>query len=904
MHEVYFLRAEWNTIIANLGSDVWQQLAQHTTTTLDPYSLPPNTRVAVLKSRYFLGVAYEQQANPAAAVHAYQSALRAITEAPKNLAAASEYHHWAERLLGRVCLLHTQQQNSVTLPQAAASLAAFRTWLQFWDQLPGKGATSSTAAQAEFDVPRREIWGLYYRLLSFVLATGLVYSPTPSLLAPFPQDVHPEHLVRLRQQQRTELKRVEKTYESLLINETRFPEATYVNKEVEDWVQQVISNWHILCGPSWSDADLGEGGKPAVARNVLDILYRAATKTFHSTPILRSLFSVHSSLAEFDLAIRAFDTYSDIVAKAKNRAEKTGEYEAGLDADDHVIITASRAIAVLCKYGSKPEAEKAVEVGKKLSVWLRQQTPPSISNGAVSHSRNPSNVQRVSTESLVSPSALATAYCAIGQSQATWARLNHEPEQREELRASAIKSLRKAASLESPPGSNPDTALLLATTLAESRDLLPAINVLKKALALSAQNQDSEPDHLSGDVETPALEQKIACLWHMLTLLLTARGEYENAVKICEAAFEQLDGPMLFQTTSADVEKQRPGSANLQSYVDQMDGSTKESLIQIRMTQLALMETLDSPATAVDVSSSLLALYHNLFGAVDLLGNAVQQKPDIVPAPPPPPSRAGGLKSISGSILGRSRTGRRSIEKPANPSIAENDNAPGAPLSVQTTAEEESPNERHKKHHLAHHLPLAPFKLRGHQGDWREVGNLKTRQDGVESGEFQQPNTEYGRGVGNKKDGVVANSLPDWTASTAEQPLGPIPHNIEHQKQPAPLGHMDQPPHQDVRLPAPHPATSVYFPPQFPSSQQRRRNLSILVEIWLFIAGQYQRARLFEDAEGAIDETQKIVDALHKDVGEEESSSRAFDEQAWGGGGKSVNRLWADVYAAVSPFLF
>ena len=74
-----------------------------------------------------------------------------------------------------------------------------------------------------------------------------------------------------RVRQRAELKRVETIYENLLIKETHFPKANDSNREIGVWIDSVIGNWRIFCGPSWSGQDVGEGGKEGVGRNVLDV---------------------------------------------------------------------------------------------------------------------------------------------------------------------------------------------------------------------------------------------------------------------------------------------------------------------------------------------------------------------------------------------------------------------------------------------------------------------------------------------------------------------------------------------------------------------------------------------------------------------------------------------------------
>jgi hypothetical protein len=73
--------------------------------------------------------------------------------------------------------------------------------------------------------------------------------------------------------QRAELKRVENIYEAMLLKETSFPRASDSNQEIEEWTNAVIANWRFLCGPAWTDEDLGEGGKEAVGRGVLDVSF-------------------------------------------------------------------------------------------------------------------------------------------------------------------------------------------------------------------------------------------------------------------------------------------------------------------------------------------------------------------------------------------------------------------------------------------------------------------------------------------------------------------------------------------------------------------------------------------------------------------------------------------------------
>ncbi|KAH0287130.1 hypothetical protein M436DRAFT_80050 [Aureobasidium namibiae CBS 147.97] len=851
LHEIYFLRAEWSTVLGGLKTNVWSEVAPFARS---PAELNPNTRLAVLKYCYFLGVATEQQISPESALSVYSQALSAIDQAPVNLAGLSEYRTWAARLSGRISTLRSNQGHTSTLFAANAALVSYRAWARNWTGDSASKIAAPSYSLGPYDVSNKDVWAMYYNFLSFVLSTDLVYTNS----AESPLAIHnPNHatsdLVKMRLRQRSELKQVEAAYESVLLYKTKFPQANQTNEEVEQWTNSVIANWSILCGPRWREIDLGEGGKAVVSRSTLDILYRAATKTFHSTLILRHLFTVHASLAEFDLAIKAFDSYTEIISRAKSRAEKTGHNEPGLDSDDLVVLTAAQAIGVLCRYGSQAEGEKALEVSKRLSDWLKQPRPSS----AITVSRKDEDGRQpdrsaiddeTATGRLVSAEASVAAYRAIGESQANFARLTHDPVQRSEYREKAIKSLRLAAEM-SPNGNlDPETALLLGTALAENRQLLPATQIVKFALASS---QDDE----SGSV---VQKGHMISLYHLMSLLLTARGDYEHAVEFCDIAFEQFGGVDIMLRDSEG-----------ESLIMQMDESEKEGLLQLRLTQLALTEMLDDSETAVDAGSQVLALYHKLF-ATSSNGVAPPSKDAAASFAAPSLKTEGTFKSVGGSILRRSKSTRKTadgpaLDKDAPPLPTTNNNAaiPGTTTTDENTLQE--------KHHHKLHLPHHPLKHLHHHDHAKDPEK--------EALAFDTP------------------AVPTKDGSDQNRPLREVPHNLESSQQPAPIGHSNQPPSQDLRLPAPYPTTTpAALRPHYPSARQKRHNVSLLIEVWLHIAGQYTRGEFFEDAEGAIEEAHKLAEDFQHAVGREDSSARAFDEKGWGNG-RSANRLWADVWA-------
>jgi hypothetical protein len=180
------------------------------------------------------------------------------------------------------------------------------------------------------------------------------------------------------------------------------------------------------------------------------------------------------------LAFKAFDSYVDIITRGKDRVDKSGEADGDIDSDGTVLRTSAEAIRMICRFGSRHEAEKALEIGHDIERWLEQSE----------HIRTASDAGSVaSTDAAVEPEALAIAYCAIGVSQAHWARYTYEVEKRAEHQAKAVQYLRRSLSPGLGDSNNVDALYALALVLAETRDIPGAIKVVKSALSSATRNQ-------------------------------------------------------------------------------------------------------------------------------------------------------------------------------------------------------------------------------------------------------------------------------------------------------------------------------------------------------------------------------------------------------------------------------
>jgi tetratricopeptide (TPR) repeat protein len=871
------------------------------------------TKVCALKASYIKGSSQERTGALAEALESYESALPILASVVATPQQPKELRSWTELYLTGFCMLssHAIKSNTSSILETE-TLSAFRAWAKFWE-VQGPTPIGGRALQAE--VSRRRVWKEYYITLSDLLQQDLPF-PTTSLTT-----AYAEASTRLRQ--RAELKRVEARYETLLLAEVQFPEADVASDEVEAFVDLVIQNWRILCGSSWDELDLGEGGAEAVSRGVLDILYRAATKTFHSTAILRHLFTVHLAVAEFDLAFKAFDTYIEIVKKGKARAEKTGEVEHGLDDDETVLRTVSESIKALCRYGSREGAEKAKDLGQFFEDWLEKHYPSEHQNA---NGRLLENGSSGKVETPIPPGVFALTWRCIGIGHAQWARLTYDAPSRSDIQLRAIRCFRKALLPQFESTTDVETLFALGTILAERRELAAAIEVVKAGLLPRSNIVNGLGPHAGRFYR----ERALIPLWHLMSLLLSARQDFLTAARSCEGAFEQFQEPKnLFGEADlnggyrSDHLNEKTIGRSQGGVVDDMDDFERESVLEVKMTQLALIEVLEGPDIAVNASDELLSLYTRLF---------VDPKTDAAPTATrtiamPPKSSAGTIKSIKGSIFGKSS---RSVRKPltSGSSLGEK-TIVARPKTTQTIASTQAPTihitsengTATKQPH--HHEKLqkrsdSVSKKRG-PGSTRERSTSAGRrrsESGAKSSESHNPTTLDGEKFFTPpadtqsreqwlKDGVVAakNTTPTKSPPSSRPASKPLPlksQQMAHKETSLKPAQPDPALAQDNRLPHISPYSSSTTPvTRFPKDQQRRRRTAILVKVWLLVSGFYRRALMYDDAKGAIEEAQKLVQKLEAEVSRDVTGHVSINHPGWGGG-KSVAELWGDVFSEVS----
>lgn len=590
--------------------------------------------------------------------------------------------------------------------------------------------------------------------------------------------------------------------------------------------------------------------------------------------VLRRLFHVHSALADFDLAVKALDSYIEIVTAAKERAEKSAE-SGELEKDGVLLQTLSEGVTLLSCVGSLEEAEKARDLTEIIREYIdKHNTPPT--NGQVNgDSTNLPNIP---------PSVLASSYRAVGVGLACWASWTPVNESRDDIRADAIEYLEKSLAPELGSNSNHSSLYTLGLVLAENRDLDTAIDYVKSALTPS-----SSSTAVSDDLSK---ERDLVSLWHLLALLLSAKQEFEIAGRSCEAAFEQFPRELFSKGHRERRSPRHSQNLNQRPLVSRLQGREKERIVQTRITQLAFIELLEGPEAAVNHSTQLLGLFGTLFQDLNLESGETKSKADHLV---PPKSSAGTTKSFRGSIFARNRTtqlpDRRADQSngsdsiiPPTPAIP-NGHVADAP-SIQVT--DEDPHSRQGRPPTIGRADSKKLKKRSssvHKNERPRVEEPPLPNGGETSAE-----TVGMAFSGNKPESAI---LPN----KGKQSLPAMAHNMNYKEQAPPAGHEEQPPKQEIRLPIGHrfdsPTSAVT---KFSLVQSQKQALSLLVKIWLVIAGLYRRASLFDDAREACEEASKQAARVEALVASHESSARSFSKRGWGAS-KSSEELWADVYA-------
>ncbi|KAI9716404.1 MAG: hypothetical protein M1828_000346 [Chrysothrix sp. TS-e1954] len=623
--------------------------------------------VCVVQGTLVRGLSLEALDNHTEARDTYRSIVPYLSEVTQLPRLCIALQRWTEELLVHMCLYfstprasHSQDPRSIEQIEDKKShhevIPTFHVLSQLLqrqsDKLLGQRSLLIQHNAAT-------LWKVYYASLSETVRTALTTEEFELGVANGTEES--------RHQRWGQLKRAEKGYETILLQHTRFPKAGEPTPEINEWIDLVMGNWEAVSGPNWRDEDLGAGGKATEARNVLDILYRAVTKTFHSTRILRSLFAVHAFLGEFRLAFKAFDTYVEIASKGKARAEKSGSSGIESDDDEMVVRLAVEAIRVSVRFGDMDAAEKAYDIGVLMSNW---QFDPENLNSPQSPT-SPGQSKKVSTAvppkfTNISTATLGLAYRAIGISQAHWARYTYDASLRETLQHSSVHSLRVSLRPQFCDTNVIEGLYALGVVLAELRRIPEAVAVIREGLGIPTSESTlaygdktlSTIDELHpGNALISANAQKLLPLWSLLALLFSALEDFDAARVACAVALGSCPASLDLSMPPSEYSAQDKDDDSIEALerlgermphvasIWELDAYDKQTIVELRITQLTLLGLCEGPNAALKASNRLVALYSQLFGTG--VSPATGRAPEAQSVPPPKSSR-GTIRSFFG----------------------------------------------------------------------------------------------------------------------------------------------------------------------------------------------------------------------------------------------------------------
>ena len=633
--------------------------------------------------------------------------------------------------------------------------------------------------------------------------------------------------------------------------------------------------------------------------------------------------------------MRALETYLELVQKGRARVAKSGKSEPTLDDDGVLIETAAEGIRHLCSYGGQHEATKARDIGARLEKWLEELDQQS----RTSAERNINDVIAVSDEKChsrpkVSKHVVSAAYRAVGISQAHWARTTSDADSRQSVRERALRNIRKSLSVDYGDSENPDSLFALGLILAESREINKALVIVKRALLPQAPHIRPTPSKMSAS--DPSSEDSLTAtsssrftlkylpLWHLLILLLSATQKFDTALDLCEAVVERSI------TTVRDTdeggsslplkEEQQDNLAGSQEQrisepLRSIDNQEKGALLQIKMTQLALLEIIEDSEAAVNASRGLLELYSKMYG----FPAEVRFKPGPLPTIPnqPPKSSAGTLRSLKGSLFGKSRSSRlgllqlkpagsvgsasSSITASRSPAEKESGSWNGQTNQPTDSYSQKIDDRAQRSHHglFSHTVGRSHSrKLHKRAGSLKRAasaGTLRLRKEldprsslEDDSGQFGTDSSSLNGVLGhrslhvsylsdsNQQPQVNINDRPTRASQIGlavsqglPSPAG-YPTNNEAQALELSMGGVSQAAHSSLDTEkAREPDSSeqlegprAHFLSGSPSREEGRLSGAAgtswstihFVKVWLLVASLYRRAGFFEDAKAAVDE--------------------------------------------------
>ncbi len=692
---------------------------------------------------------------------------------------------------------------------------------------------------------------------------------------------------------------------------------------------------------------------------------------------------MHASLAELELAFKALDAYIDTVEKALARVDRSGSVEPGLDNYYDIISTASEGVKLLCTYGGEPGLEKALEVGRKIGKWIQ-----AAARTAADGEEDLTGIRTVIKGSITSRKSpekvLAEGYRAIGISLAFAAKSSIGASDWAKCMDQAAEHLRRSLSAEFADILNADSLFALGMVLAESEKLDEAMDIVKQALlpfahilppsAVGIFGLDpSHGSHTGSPLPHSRMVKRLLPLWHLLVLLLSAEQEYQLALTICESVIENYTDPIIrmgdgdpgFPNFSDGDEGYASSRPSYDQFTAPEGGG--QALLQLKMTQLALVEVVEGAEATINASGELLALYSVIFGDFSDLITTSASLPSTTSRPPQ--TSSGTIRSIGGSLFGRSKGSKGLFRRPrinfsgqhtprSTSSKPPDDAGPlTAGPRIVVTEEPKAPQNTFAERLYASSLDdrksrlTKPSIVRAHSADRsntdgtfdqekadsqgeifsRSSIRLMPRANGSHTimGEIRESEVQSSESYHVTSDSPVSPSdiavalTHDEVATATITPAHPpaetssSPSDDEGEKilngQDSQIANGDTSSHASWGLAQPAaslPAVSqehdsLVPEPLLSRAQTRVLRLGLLVRCWLLISGLYRRAGLYEDAAGAVDEASRLVESYSSWQARVTDNEPSLSSTSASLSAWDIDELYGDVLVAVSwPLCF
>lgn len=387
------------------------------------------------------------------------------------------------------------------------------------------------------------VYRMYFRLLSELLNNNVLHDKTLTETSESKTNNFSQCLFSTLELKVFILK-VQSIYESLLMQVVSFPKAGQLNSIILEYVDLVMQNWKNM----GNDLDYAE--------TIVDTIYNAISKTYKSHRLLRYLMDVLISLKNYGEARRTLKLYIELVERDRvspfckeilTRKNQLLEQDTGQDIDDDITIIETYVSGIKFHVVYYEDFESALVLVKKLLHALNK------------------------WEFSKNDKIMSDAWEAIGMAYSCQSIKTYEASERPSIQQNAIDAFQKSLEYISNKES---TLYHLAFQYAEQREITDAILTIKHLVSQNYRPYQS---------------------LHLLSLLLSARGEYDQAIQICQAAI-QISGVEIRENCS------------------HLDYKDRESIVEIKITLCALLEAKDGIHVAIEMHKSLFNFYSKLFG--------------------------------------------------------------------------------------------------------------------------------------------------------------------------------------------------------------------------------------------------------------------------------------------------